>query len=84
MDSKSKEEHLVGKLIGPVDVSNSKEVTYWLQKYMDDHGKPPQVIAVNPNAPEFTLPEKFEGLGCTILRRQYIHHPQVVIVGILE
>lgn len=76
-------QHLSGRLVG-IDVTNPREVTYQLQRYMDEHGKPPSVIAVNTEAPEFELPEKFEGLGVHILRRQWIHHIKVAIVGVLS
>lgn len=63
------------------DVANEREVGYYLQRHMDKHGKPPQILIVSEKAEKVGLPKKFEGLGVEILRRQYIFHPQIIIVA---
>lgn len=62
-------------------VDNEREVGIHVQQYIDRYGKPPEIIAVNPTAPEVKLPERFIGLDITILRKSYVHHPKLLWLG---
>lgn len=62
-------------------VDNAKEVGIHIQQYIDKYGKPPEIIAVNVNAPEVKLPERFIGLDVTILHKAYVHHPKLLWLG---
>lgn len=74
---------LSGQLIRVDDITSTKEIGYYLQRYMDMHGKPPEVLVVNDKVEQVGLPEKFEGLGVQVLKRQYMYHAQLIIVGVL-
>jgi hypothetical protein len=81
MDEEQGKEQFLGHGYRIDDVTNVREVGFYVRDYIEQHGKPPTIL-VHPSVEITTVgvpPEFLESVA--VFNRQYVHHPLVILVG---